>query len=95
METLERKRLLVWLINCWKNVTFQLVTTHCDMHGNEKAESLAKQGSLIQQFRKKPSFNLVKSHLSTAVQRNAKTEWVNASKGKRWNKGSYKCLLEE
>jgi ribonuclease HI len=44
-ETLECKRLLVWLHNRNEHVTLQWVPAHCNIHGNGEADRLAKEGS--------------------------------------------------
>jgi ribonuclease HI len=43
-ETLECKRLLVWLHNRNKHVTLQWVPAHYNLYGNDESDRLAKEG---------------------------------------------------
>jgi hypothetical protein len=54
------------------------------VHGNDKADKLAKEGSKMKQDKKALSYNAVKSHVSTAIKSNIKKTWEKASKGKQW-----------
>jgi hypothetical protein len=59
--------------------------TYCNIYGNDKADQLAlvKEGSKMQQDKKKLSYNAVKRHVSNAIKRNIKKTWEKASKGKQ------------
>jgi ribonuclease HI len=71
-ETLECKRLLVWLHNRNEHVTLQWVPVHCNIYGNEEADMLAKEGSKMKQDKKALSYNAIKSHVCTAVKNSIK-----------------------
>jgi ribonuclease HI len=82
-ETLECKRLLVWLHNRNEHVTLQGVLAHCNIYGREEADRLAKEGSKMKQDKKALSYNAVKSHVCTAVKSSIKKTWEKASRGKQ------------
>jgi hypothetical protein len=63
---------------------------HTNIYGNDKADKLAKEGSKMKQDKKKPSYNAVKSHVSTTIKSNIKKTWEKASKGKQWLEGGHK-----
>jgi ribonuclease HI len=83
-ETLECKRLLVWLHNRNKHVTLQWVPAHCNIYGNDEADRLAMEGSKMKQENKALSYNAFKSHVCTAVKSSIKKTWEKASRGKQW-----------
>jgi ribonuclease HI len=75
---------LLKLKNENKEVVLQWVPSHCNLHGNEKADYLAKRGSKMPQFTKGLTYQSVKSHITTAVKKVVKKKWNDGSQNKPW-----------
>jgi hypothetical protein len=60
------------------------LSVHCNIHGNDEADKLAKEGSKMKQDKKVLSYNAVKSHVCTAAKSSIKKTWKKGSKDKQW-----------
>jgi hypothetical protein len=65
-------------------IQLQWIPAHCNIHGNEKADYLAKLGSKKKQYINPTSYKSIKSHINGAVKRYVKNTWKSEAYGKQW-----------
>ena len=61
------------LTSCWMRLALQWIPGHTDIHGNDKADTLAKKGSQLPQPDRSTPINTAK----TIIRQNYKEEWMN------------------